>query len=323
MRVLAVSDLHYRSARSQRRALRELFSSIDGCDLVIVPADLSQKGRAAEVYWVVKKLVEACGCPVAAVAGNHDLWDVRRQATFREKLAGFSDAVRSAGGWDLHRGPLRVRDLVVAGTPGWYDDTLQVEPPPPGLRNNDRLYVVADLDDRGVGRVVPQVSRRRRGRRHRDSLPAFGEADRLGGQEASRGFPVARLREAYGDPKEIGGLAPRLRTPARGSAHGQGGGNPAGELGPRARGADLQGRLVGRQGPRSGSPPEERALIEIAPRGKEGRGKGVEWTGRLGLRILPGAPRTSASTPPPPSASPPARPPSARRRLGSSCRTAS
>lgn len=143
MKILAFSDVHYDGSKHLMEDVLSLCSK--GFDLVIVAGDVSAWGRYEEVYHLLKRI--SGYSEVAVVAGNHDLWSPRRDVHFEEKLQQFSKASERAGAHHLIHGPLKVNGVTISGVCGWYDESLQVEPPPEHLTCDDRQYVATDLDD--------------------------------------------------------------------------------------------------------------------------------------------------------------------------------
>ncbi len=146
VRILAFSDVHYDGSKRLMENVVGLCS--EGFDLVIVAGDVSAWGRFAEVYHLLKCISDYS--EVAVIAGNHDLWSTCGDVYFEEKLLQFSKASEKAGAHHFIHGPLEINGVTISGICGWYDDSLQVDPPPEHFACDDRRYVATDLDDWGM-----------------------------------------------------------------------------------------------------------------------------------------------------------------------------
>jgi len=128
MRIASVSDIHL-----EYKSNRELFFKIAaeigarGADLVLVVGDVSHIDELiVRSIRVLARQAER----VAYVPGNHDLW-VDRPGEDVQNDSGFNTwerhdqhlkaMIESEGGHYLPAAPLRMGDIAVAGSCGWYD----------------------------------------------------------------------------------------------------------------------------------------------------------------------------------------------------------
>ena len=131
MRIASVSDIHL-----EYRANRELFGKMAraigalGADVVLVVGDVSHIDELIAVS--IKILAREAEC-VAYTPGNHDVWvdrpgeDVRDDAgfdTWKRHDVDLRAMVESEGGHYLPASPLRLGDIAIAGSCGWYDHSF-------------------------------------------------------------------------------------------------------------------------------------------------------------------------------------------------------
>lgn len=128
MRIASLSDIHIDFSLN-----RKLFARLVGeiharsVDAVVVAGDVSHIDELIALsIRALRQVTEV----VAYLPGNHDLWvdrpgeDVREDGTFdtwhrHDRV--LRTLVESAGGHYLPAGPLRMGDVAIAGSCGWYD----------------------------------------------------------------------------------------------------------------------------------------------------------------------------------------------------------
>ena len=128
MRIASVSDIHLDFA-ANRQLFKKVVAEIHARqpDVVVVVGDVSHIDELIARCIVVLKKVAAM---VAYVPGNHDLWvdrpgeDLRDDHSFdtwdrHDRV--LRSLVESAGGHYLPAEPLRLGDVAIAGSCGWYD----------------------------------------------------------------------------------------------------------------------------------------------------------------------------------------------------------
>lgn len=179
MRIASVSDIHL-----EYGANRDLFVKMAreirarGADAVVVVGDVSHIDELIALS--IRVLGQVTDC-VAYTPGNHDVWvdrpgeDLRDDSDFNTWERHDDDLkaiVEAEGGHYLPAAPLRLGDVALAGSCGWYDhsfllpelreripETALAEQSVEGLQWGDRTRTVFRDTD---GRVMsnPEVARR-------------------------------------------------------------------------------------------------------------------------------------------------------------------
>ncbi|MDH4282396.1 MAG: metallophosphoesterase, partial [Myxococcales bacterium] len=128
MRIASVSDIHLDFARN-RELFAKMAAQIHACraDAVLVVGDVSHIDELiARCILALKQVVDVVGY----LPGNHDLWvnrpgedlrDDRSFNTWNRHDHVLRALVESAGGHYLPAKPLRLDDVAIAGSCGWYD----------------------------------------------------------------------------------------------------------------------------------------------------------------------------------------------------------
>lgn len=128
MRIASVSDIHL-DYRANRELFRKMTSAIGARqpDVVIVAGDVSHIDDLIAACIEVLKRVSP---HVAYLPGNHDLWidrpgeDLRDDPstnTWERHDQALEALAESVGGHYLPAGPLRIGNVAIAGSCGWYD----------------------------------------------------------------------------------------------------------------------------------------------------------------------------------------------------------
>ncbi len=124
MRIAITSDLHYDPSGhlTSPEQVRDLAAQIAATrpDLVVLAGDL---GHGLASFSACVARFTALGLPVAALAGNHDVWrddeaQIGSEALWTERLRA---ETRALGGCWLEDHALRFGDVAVVGSMAWYD----------------------------------------------------------------------------------------------------------------------------------------------------------------------------------------------------------
>ena len=129
MRIASVSDLHVDFAKN-REAVVQMATAVHrrNADLVIVAGDVS---HVDDHIAKVLKAFRLAAPHVAYIPGNHDLWFARRDARSDRSLDSWQRyrhdlklLVESEGCHYLPAKPLRLSNMALVGTCGWYDYSM-------------------------------------------------------------------------------------------------------------------------------------------------------------------------------------------------------
>jgi len=179
MRIASISDIHL-----DYRANRELFRKMTAAigtrrpDVVIVAGDVS---HIDELIAACIEILKRVSPKVAYLPGNHDLWIDRPREDLRDDPStntwerhdqALEALAKSVGGHYLPAGPLRIGDVAIAGSCGWYDysflrSEFHEQVPESALRNqaldgiqwSDRTRIAFRRPD-GTLMSNPEVARR-------------------------------------------------------------------------------------------------------------------------------------------------------------------
>jgi predicted phosphohydrolase len=159
MRIVVTADLHYHAlwARTLERFAWQIQDERPDC--FILAGDV---GHPLANFRRGLALFSDLTCPRLALAGNHDLWSGEHESqVLWDHLLG--DAAREAGFLWLDRENVRLGNLGICGTLGWYDYSAR-EPFLPiedwdyfvnkGMFDNDGNYVDWDRTDQEFAALI-------------------------------------------------------------------------------------------------------------------------------------------------------------------------
>jgi 3',5'-cyclic AMP phosphodiesterase CpdA len=118
MRILVASDLHLESTGAEH--IRRLVAGMEReePEMVILGGDL---GNPPHLFRECLRLFSLLRCPVAVLAGNHDVWSKNGFSSERLFQIVLPGMVRECGYHWLEEGPVVAGSVAVAGSIGWYD----------------------------------------------------------------------------------------------------------------------------------------------------------------------------------------------------------
>ena len=128
LKLILSSDWHYGRRLRDRAVFDQLMDAIESerPDGVLVLGDIANEFHPKN-YRIVFPRLAALGCPVGVLVGNHDVWlgsHARGLPTSWDALAAFAGLAEEHGITCLDLASLRIGDVFVAGTLGWYDYSL-------------------------------------------------------------------------------------------------------------------------------------------------------------------------------------------------------
>jgi hypothetical protein len=128
VKLVISSDWHYGHRIRDRSVFDRLVEAMgrENPDGALVLGDVANEFHPKN-YGIVFPRLAALGCPVGILCGNHDVWlggHARGLATSWEVMDKFADLAEAHGLTPLDRTRLRIGDVQIAGTLGWYDYSL-------------------------------------------------------------------------------------------------------------------------------------------------------------------------------------------------------
>jgi len=166
MRIVITADLHYRPAHRRRHLAFAERIAHQRPDCLILAGDI---GHPLRLFRRALELFEPLSCLKLLVTGNHDLYcsEYGSRTLWESILPG---AIRDAGFIWLEEETVRLGDLGVCGTMGWYDySTSEPELALPDdaypllkpLVNHDADYIDWPWSDRAMARYLVRGFARR------------------------------------------------------------------------------------------------------------------------------------------------------------------
>ena len=119
-KILITADIHYGITRREQFAELQNAILADQPDVVLVAGDI---GEGLQNIQDCLRGLQCLACPVGIIAGNHDLWlrdyEVRDSAQLMEVV--LPELVRDHKLHWLETDVLKIGNLAIIGTVGWYD----------------------------------------------------------------------------------------------------------------------------------------------------------------------------------------------------------
>ncbi len=133
MRIIALSDIHYRSGRAERLEALAQLSKEKQPDVLVLAGDLAASSLA-DVGRVLQAFSRVAPIRIF-VAGNHDIWSPEGRGTLHKYEKALPVLCRRCGFHMLDQEPVEVEGVGFVGCIGWYDYSCrQLEEPMPGVR---------------------------------------------------------------------------------------------------------------------------------------------------------------------------------------------